>query len=521
MRDRGIITIAAIICVGVLACSATIILFNNLPVEDDSIPEYFGLSSTKLTLSTNDADPYQLGTWSLPSGKSYSDIEWSSSDSSVATVDGGKIKGVSTGQATITARLGSYSDTCLVTVDSSTGDRPTYFYNAYSEKFDFAELTGDAFEGGYLSVAFNANKAMVITLAGYAPLWLTQNSSFTGNATADFTKIEMALNDGTEDIATGTYENQYKKYSYPWDLGKQTTVTDSIDTTMLTVDTSKLTYKEYTVTFTLTSESHVYVLTGTISYQEGDGRFDTSGTYTRTYAWNYGLTKYTCQTYGMTLEYPYSDYWNGYYKNTKLLDTDTLRNYKAYSWVTEFTTSSTTIKTLADSLKAEYTEYSENNDEFAEFVLAFGQISYEYGYDYAQYIKGTGENSESTDYWAYGDQTVFSGIGDCEDTSILLASVLKALNYSTACVVLPSHMTFAVALDEYTLMSKAYTFEVEESKYYLCETTVHGPAIKDVSTMFTTKYRWVSYLSPNVSASYPVGIISSDYEGEEFSYYLL
>ena len=50
---------------------------------------------------------------------------------------------------------------------------------------------------------------------------------------------------------------------------------------------------------------------------------------------------------------------------------------------------------------------------------------------------------------------------------------------------------------------------------------VHGPAIKDVSTMFTTKYRWVSYLSPNVSASYPVGIISSDYEGEEFSYYLL
>lgn len=521
MRDGDIVKIAVIICAAVLACSASVILLNGKAAADTSIPDYFGLSSTKLTLSTEDADGYTLGTWSLPKDKSYSDITWSTSDGSVATVTDGKIVGVGTGTATITAELGSYKDSCLVTVVNGAVESRNLAYNAYSEKFDFAELTGDAFEGGYLSVAFNANKAMVITLAGYALQWLSENSTFTGNATADFTKIEMALNDGTEDIATGIYENQYKKHSSPWDLGKQTTVTDSTDTTMLTVDTSKLTYKEYTITFTLTSESHVYVLTGTISYQEGDGRFDTSGTYARTYAWNYGLTKSTCQTYGMTLEYPYSDYWNGYYKNTKLLDTDTLRNYKAYSWVTEFTTSSTTIKTLADSLKAKYTEYSENNDEFAEFVLAFGQISYEYGYDYAQYIKGTGENSESTDYWAYGDQTVFSGIGDCEDTSILLASVLKALNYSTACIVLPSHMTFAVALDEYTLMSNAYTFEVEESKYYLCETTVHGPAIKDVSTMFTTKYRWVSYLSPNVSASYPVGIISSDYEGEEFSYYLL
>ena len=55
---------------------------------------------------------------------------------------------------------------------------------------------------------------MVITLAGYAPLWLTQNSTFTGNATADFTKIEMALNDGTEDIAVVVVPTGYMRELY-------------------------------------------------------------------------------------------------------------------------------------------------------------------------------------------------------------------------------------------------------------------------------------------------------------------
>jgi len=521
MRDGSIIVVAAI-CVGVLAGSASVLFLLGNEAYDDSVPEYFGLSSTKLTLSTNDADPYQLGTWSLPSGKSYSDIEWSSSDSSVATVDGGKIKGVNTGQATITARLGSYSDTCLVTVDSSTGDRPTYFYNAYSDKFDYARVDGDGFNKGLLSLAFNANGAMVITLAGYDETWLEENTTFTGNATADFTEITMVLTKGEDKIATGTYENTYKQHTTPWDLGRKTTVSDSTDTSLLVAEKSKLSYGEYTVVFTLTTESDAYTVSGTISYIEGDGKYDTSGTYTRSYAWRYGLTRNACKTYGMTLEYQYSDYWNGYLKNTKLLDLDNLRNYKSYSWVTEFTTSSDTVTKLATALKEEYGVYSTNDELFAEFVLAFGQISYEYGYDHNQYVLGSGSNAESTDYWAYCEQTIYSGFGDCEDTSILLASVLKSLGFSTACVVLPSHMTFAVALSEYTLLSDVYKFTVEDTKYYFCETTVHAPAIKkESSLLWGTKYQWVSYLSPGVYAYYPVGIISSDYEGEEFSYYLL
>ena len=522
MRNGNIIVIAAI-CVGVLAGSASVLFLLGNEAYDDSVPEYFGLSSTKLTLSTNDANPYQLDTWSLPSGKSYSDIEWSSSDSSVATVDGGKIKGVSTGQATITARLGSYSDTCLVTVDSSTGDRPTYFYNAYSEKFDYAELSGDGFENGLLSLTFNANGAMVITLAGYDKAWLDYGTYFTGNATADFKSILMTFTQGDTQIDR-EYTNQYKNHKSFWDLGKSTSVADSTDTPMMVIDASNFTYGECTVKFTLTTEGSLFTsktetISGTISYIEGDGLFDTSGTYTRSYAWQFGFSSSDYSKYGFTVSYPYSDYWNGYYKNTKLLDTESLRNYKNYSWVTEFATSSESVKLLSDAIKKEYTAYSSNDEKFAEFILAFGQISYEYGYDHSQYITGTGTNKESTDYWAYCDQTIFSGIGDCEDTSILIASIMKALGYNTACVVLPSHMTFAVELSEYGLMSQAYNFKIEEKPYYLCETTVHAPTVVREST---ARYTWVPFiLDASYASTYPVGVISSDYEGEEFSYYLL
>ncbi|MBQ5397744.1 MAG: hypothetical protein IIU13_03730, partial [Candidatus Methanomethylophilus sp.] len=214
---------------------------------------------------------------------------------------------------------------------------------------------------------------------------------------------------------------------------------------------------------------------------------------------------------------------NGYYKNTKLLNTETMRNYKAYDWVTEFATSTESVKKLSEAVKNEYPGSQYDTDQFAEFVLAFGQIGYEYGYDYAQYVRGTGSDAESTDYWAYSDQTIFSGFGDCEDTSILIASLLRSLGYSTECVVLPSHMTFAVALDDTsylgTITTKAYTFEDNEKKYYLCETTVHAPLVYQKTP---TTYNWAPYLiSGYPYSNYPVGIISSDYEGEEFTHYPL
>lgn len=51
-----------------------------------------------------------------PDGAKYDGVKWSSSDSSIATVDGGKVTGVKAGEATITAEAGGKSGTQKITV---------------------------------------------------------------------------------------------------------------------------------------------------------------------------------------------------------------------------------------------------------------------------------------------------------------------------------------------------------------------------------------------------------------------
>ena len=62
----------------------------------------------------------RLTATTTPSGQ---DIVWTSSDDTVATVDGGVITGVAAGTATITATMtydgASYTDTCHVTVSAA------------------------------------------------------------------------------------------------------------------------------------------------------------------------------------------------------------------------------------------------------------------------------------------------------------------------------------------------------------------------------------------------------------------
>lgn len=70
----------------------------------------------------------------LPSNATDNTVSWSSSDNAIATVDNGTVKGVSSGEAIITARAGEQSATCKVTVEKNadviSGD--TYYTNESS-----------------------------------------------------------------------------------------------------------------------------------------------------------------------------------------------------------------------------------------------------------------------------------------------------------------------------------------------------------------------------------------------------
>ena len=74
-----------------------------------------GISLNKSELAINVGDESQLTATLTPAGSS-AIVSWSSSNSSVATVANGAVRGVAAGTATITASTGSLSASCTVTV---------------------------------------------------------------------------------------------------------------------------------------------------------------------------------------------------------------------------------------------------------------------------------------------------------------------------------------------------------------------------------------------------------------------
>lgn len=74
-----------------------------------------GIAITESSITATDYDPIELEYEVSPSNTTDS-ISWTSSDTSVATVDNGVVTPVGIGTATITATCGSYSDTVSVTV---------------------------------------------------------------------------------------------------------------------------------------------------------------------------------------------------------------------------------------------------------------------------------------------------------------------------------------------------------------------------------------------------------------------
>lgn len=508
-----IIVLAAICALIITSSTGYVILTTDSNDDDYDIPDLFGLSSTERTMSLADDDGITLSVWSLPSGKAYSDIDWSSSDENVATVSGGTVKGVSAGTATVTAKLGGWSDSCRVTVVDGTVSSEKRAYNAYSDDFDYAVLgngSDDGFANGILALTFNAGKAVVISMPGYENKWLTANRDFIGSVSADFAKVAITLKDGDGNtIASSTYTNEYKQHSdhndFRW--GRLLGSGGTSYTTLLPVSLGSLSYgKSYTVYFDLYTDSNSTIaydeVTGTFEYVQGNGYRDVSGTYDRTYSWRFGGTSSThsdsAYTHTVSVTYDYEDYWNNYYKNSKFLSvgSDSVVNYTSYGWANEFTGVTDSLTKLMNEVKAQYTGTDYGSQDFAEYVLAFGQICFDYEYDHTQYYIDTDRYSEITDFWAYPNQTVFSGFGDCEDTSMLIASMLKTVGFDSAVMVLPGHMALSVVIDGYRAYSDSEDYmmiQYDGRTYYFCESTVQSPVIQAKGIGFNTKYTWISY----------------------------
>ena len=81
--------------------------------------EITGISLNKSTVTITEGETETLTATVNPSNATDQTVTWTTSDASVATVDGGVVTAVKAGTATITATAGGYSASCVVTVEAA------------------------------------------------------------------------------------------------------------------------------------------------------------------------------------------------------------------------------------------------------------------------------------------------------------------------------------------------------------------------------------------------------------------
>jgi len=96
--------------------------------------------------------------------------------------------------------------------------------------------------------------------------------------------------------------------------------------------------------------------------------------------------------------------------------------------------------------------------EEVSFVLSFAQQALIYTKDEGEYPR-------------YPVESLVDGIGDCEDYSILGASILKLMGYEVALLLLPTHVALGVAG---AADIKGHFQEYQGNRYYYCEMTEAG-----------------------------------------------
>lgn len=106
-------------------------------------------------------------------------------------------------------------------------------------------------------------------------------------------------------------------------------------------------------------------------------------------------------------------------------------------------------------------------------AVAFVQsITYELDSDY----------NGNEEYWKYPIETLADGRGDCEDTAILTAAILKEMDYDVALVLLPDHAAVAVACDT----CNGYYYPLNGKRYYYLETTGAGYSLGMIGDQYKT-----------------------------------
>ncbi len=92
--------------------------FDNFKLKEKPVPVITGIALDKTSYAVEIGKEFTLSASTIPAGAELPEITWTSSDESIATVDGGVVKGIAVGTATITATaVGLPPVTCTVMVE--------------------------------------------------------------------------------------------------------------------------------------------------------------------------------------------------------------------------------------------------------------------------------------------------------------------------------------------------------------------------------------------------------------------
>lgn len=207
--------------------------------------------------------------------------------------------------------------------------------------------------------------------------------------------------------------------------------------------------------------------------------------FTREFKWSYKGSKWT-----LTSEIPKSLY-DAY--NQVSLQQRTRHGVAGYDFL--ITTQDYKMRSIADSLHEAASEKGYGQYDEVSFILAFVQ-----SLPYTSDSVTTGHD----EYPRFPIETLVDGGGDCEDTSILFATIVRILDYSAILIAPPDHL--AVGVLGTNLRGTYYKYNGRN--YYYCETTGDNWKIGDVPNAHQNVK---AYLYPiDLGNQYQPGMLATD-----------
>jgi hypothetical protein len=131
------------------------------------------------------------------------------------------------------------------------------------------------------------------------------------------------------------------------------------------------------------------------------------------------------------------------------------------------------VKDVAYQLRSFAQNENYNQSDTVNFILFFIQNNIRYTSD--------NESKGCMEYWRYPVETLVDKKGDCEDTSVLFASIMDALNYDVVLLFYLidedfGHLAVGINIEE----GMGEYIEFKGEKYYYCETTTLGYKIGEL-----------------------------------------